>query len=302
MRWALLLALVGCADPTADPADNGSDSADAKADSFSATAPGRVLRLWLDHGVFPQTPAHPSALVYVPAHFDATPPLNLVVYLHGFNNCVDNVIRSTNGSCGSGTRNSYALAAQLEASQKNALLLLPEVAYDRASADPGQLAVDNGFQALLGEVLGKLGDVGNYTLNDVGTVIVASHSGGYKAAAGIANQGGVYVSEVWLLDSLYGETDQFDTWVTSDLDSIGAAARRFAAVYTATGGTLANSQAMATRAAGWVDASSLVDDRTTATLSTTAFQHGLVFKRTGLSHDGVPRYYFLKLLSSSSNL
>jgi hypothetical protein len=291
-------------DATSDPIEGTGDTADTKSDNASAAPAGRTLRLWLDHGVFPQTPAHPSALVYVPQHFDPTPPLNLIVYLHGFYNCVDNVIRSTNHACtrGGPARNSYALAAQLEASQKNALLVLPEVAYDRASADPGQMAVDGGFQALLGELLGKLGDVGSYTLDDVGNVIVASHSGGYKAAAGIANHGGVYVSEVWLLDSLYGETDQFDTWVKSDLESISAAVRRFAVVYTGGGGTLANSQAMATRAAGWVDAGTLVDDRTTSTWPAATFEHGLLFKRTGLPHDGVPRFYFQPLVSSSSNL
>ena len=43
--------------------------------------------------------SHPSALVYLPSSFDPTPPLDVVVYLHGWNNCVENVIRDTGASC-----------------------------------------------------------------------------------------------------------------------------------------------------------------------------------------------------------
>jgi hypothetical protein len=66
------------------------------------------------------------------------------------------------------------------------------------------------------------------------------------------------------------------------------------------GGTLANSQAMADRAATWVPASELVDDRTSSTWPDSTYAHGLLFKFSMLSHDGVPRYYFGKLVSTSS--
>jgi hypothetical protein len=110
------------------------------------------------------------------------------------------------------------------------------------------------------------------------------------------------VGEVWLLDSLYGNTDDFDGWVQANADWFTGtpATMRFASVYTGTAGTLGNSQAMAGRAKGWLDAANIVDDRTTATLTPAQFEHGLVFKRTGLSHDGVPRYYFGKLALTSS--
>jgi hypothetical protein len=259
---------------------------------------GQTLKLTLDHGAFPKSASHPSALAYLPSYFDGTQPLNVIVYIHGFYNCVTNVIGTKNTACTSGgpARVSYALAAQLEASKKNALLLLPEVAYDQANADPGNL--DGGFQDFLTEALAK---IGNYTIDQISTLVVASHSGGYKAAAGIAQRGGVYVSEVWLLDSLYGSTGDFDAWVQSDTDSFGGQARRFAIVYTATGGTLGNSQAMAARARDWVTSDILVDDRTTATWSNDKFEHGLLFKRTGLTHDGVPRYYFGRLTSTTAN-
>src|SRR5262249_22936127 len=93
---------------------------------------------------------------------------------------------------------------------------------------------------------------------------------------------------------------QFDAWVMSDLGDLATLSRRFADVYTQGGGTLANSQAMADRAAGWVPSDEIVDDRSTATWPDATYRHGLLFKLSALSHDGVPRYYFERLLSTSS--
>src|SRR2546430_1991610 len=67
--------------------------------------------------------------------------LGLVVYLHGFDNCVENVARPTAGECLPGGEHcpSADLIGHLDRSGKAALLLLPEVSYHRKSADPGEL-------------------------------------------------------------------------------------------------------------------------------------------------------------------
>ena len=70
-------------------------------------------------------------------------------------------------------------------------------------------------------------------------------------------------------------------------------------VYTSGGGTLANAQAMATRAQAWVPAAQLLDDRTTDTLTDAQYAHELLFKMSGLSHDGVPAYHFGKLVGTA---
>lgn len=288
-------------------------SADALAADLTPTADAtprwpKTYLLTLDAGAFPKTTDHPSALLYVPTGFVPSPSVSMVVYIHGFNNCVANIVRPTASGqpckTGGAVRNAYNLIAQLEASGRNALLLCPEVAFDRASADPGQLGVTNGFRALVKEALLQVqADLGPIDVDKLGPVVVASHSGGYAAAAGIAQRGGVPISEVYLLDSLYGNSSDFESWMRSDLGSFAGSAprRRFATVYTDGGGTLANNQALATKARGFVpDTSVLVDDRTTATWPTATYQHGLLFKRSALAHDGVPRYYFGTLLSTSS--
>jgi hypothetical protein len=206
-------------------------------------------------------------------------------------------VRDAGGECepDGGTRSAYALTAQLEATNKNAILLAPEIDYDAQTGNPGTLGTSDGFKALLAEVLADLHDpLGGIGVGEVGTVVVASHSGGYQTAAGIASKGGVPVAEIYLLDSLYGNTADFDAWAMA----VGAG-KRFADVYTSGGGTLANSQAMATRAQAWVPAAQLLDDRTTATLTDAQYAYELIFKMSGLSHDGVPAYYFGKLVGTS---
>ncbi len=310
-----LLLLASCAnvDPTGgddadDPAEtagDGLDGLDVKADGPGGTMPGTLRSFELDAAAFPGS-GHPDVVVYLPQHFDATPPIDIVVFLHGWSNCARNVVGSLDTSCtpGAGRRRSYALAAQLEASGKNAILVVPELAYDRASGDPGRLADPGQLQALVDETLGKLApDLGDLTADDLGRVVVASHSGGYHAAAAIVSGGGLPVDELYLLDSLYGLDDAFDGWIDGDHELFASAppVHRFATVYTQGGGTLAESQAMAARAAGWFAAATAAvhDDRTTSTWTAPAYAHGLLFKRTGLTHDGVPRYYFGRLLLTS---
>ena len=281
---------------------NGGDDLSASEPSDGGTttpAPATTYLLTLDAGAFPPMTAHPSALVYTPRGFDPTPPLSVVVFIHGFSNCVENVVRDAGGECtpDGGTRSAYALAAQLEATNKNALLLVPEIDYDQQTGAPGNLGTTDGFKALLAETLADLaGPLRGATVADVGTLIVTSHSGGYQAAAGIASKGGLPVDEIDLFDSLYGNISDFDAWAMAVGSSPG---KRFADVYTQGGGTLSSSQTMATNAQAWVPAAQLLDDRTTDTLTDAEYAHELIFKLSGLTHDGVPAYYFGKVIGTS---
>lgn len=302
MGWRSTLCAISL---TAACGDQGGLDPDAGAtDAAPPPCTGRATHaLTIDAGAFPPSPDHPSVVVYVPEGFDATAPIDLVVFVHGFNNCVTNIVGDANQACtpGGPLRNAYQLGSQLEQAGVNALLVAPEVAYDQATGDPGALGTAGGFRALLEETLlavpPPLGPIG---FASVGRVIVAAHSGGYRATAAMITIGDVRVDEVWLFDALYGSTVSFDQWVMLDLASFAAPTRRFANVYTTGGGTLANSQAMADRVAMWVDPSVLVDDRTTGTWPDATYHHGLLFKLSALSHDDVPRYYFERMLATSS--
>jgi hypothetical protein len=303
---ALACALAcACGGADDDPAGPDASAATPDAPPADTCLPTATHTFALAAGAFPPSPDHPNAIVHVPDGFDRAGPIDVVVYLHGHRNCIANVLGETDTECtpGGGTRSATSLAAQLAESGRNALLVLPEVRFDEASSDPGAFGDDDGFRAFLAEALAALPPpLGPLAVDDVGHVIVASHSGGYLAVAGILTVGGVGVDEVWLFDSLYGATLAYDTWVMSDLPAFASRAKRFATFYTSGGGTLANNQAMADRAAAWVagDPDVLVDDRTTDTWPDATYAHGLLFKRSMLSHDGVPRYYVERMLSTSA--
>jgi len=304
-----LVLISACTDVSApaddDPAETADDGLlpdiDGKSDG-PYVATGTTLSFQLESGAFPGA-GHPDVVVYLPSRLDPTPPVDVIVFLHGWYNCASNVVGATDTVCttGTGTRKSYALAAQLEASNKNAILIVPELAYDQPNGDPGALAGSGAMRAMIDETLGKLEPtLGPLSADDVGRLVVASHSGGYNTAAAFVHAGGMPVAELYLLDSLYGHTADFDAYVTSATADFADLSRRFATVYTYSGGTLANSQAMATRAKSWLSSSAIVDDRTTSTWTAPTYAHGLLFKRTGLTHDGVPRYYFGRLVTTSA--
>lgn len=301
-RWALLaIALAACGD---DGAAVGPDAGvDAPGDGALPICLDRATYpMSIQAGAFPPSPDHPNVIVYVPQGFDASAPIDLVVFVHGFNNCITDVLGDTNIACtpGGAIRNAYHLATQLEATGKNALLVLPEVAYDQATGAAGKLGTPGGFRALLEETLANIpAPLGPLALSQIGKVIVSEHSGGYGAVASMITIGDVRTDEVWLFDGLYGDTMKFESWMMTDLASFGQLTRRFGDVYTSGGGTLANSQALADTVKMWVDASTLVDDRTTATWPDDTYHHGMLFKASALVHDDVPRYYFQRFVASS---
>jgi hypothetical protein len=328
-RWAPWLLALGCVSSPgktdlAAPDANEAIPADAAIATDGALPPApdlapspvprvgpSTLTFPLDGGVFAPTASHPSVLLYVPRNFDPRPPLSVIAYIHGFNNCVENIVRDAGQACSTGgaVRNAYSLAAQLEASGKNALFVAPEVEFDQANGNPGNLQYPGLFKRLLQETLNDAASViGPHTTDEIGELIVVSHSGGYRAADDIVTYGGLPVREVWMFDSLYNwspTTTDFEAWAKQDLGSFRAPFRRFCSFYTVLAGcagTDCNSHMMADdiqRAYG-TDAGVVLDDRSqTTTWSDAEYHHGFLYKWSSLAHDNIPRYYFERMLSTS---
>jgi hypothetical protein len=266
-----------------------------------------LLTYNLASAAFPST-THPSVAVHVPAGFRPCDHPGLIVYFHGFDNCVTNAIGDVDSPCepGGPPRAAMHLSSQLDAAHVNAILVAVELSYDMATGDPGALAKPGGLHALLHELLvmhldAELGmplDVA-----DLDRIVIGTHSGGYWATAVSLSTGMVpQITEIDLYDSLYGYESTFQAFIEGSIKSFDPAAPkplRFFDAYTTGGGTLANSQSMAATIGPKLTAaglsSSFLDDPTTATLDDTAFAHPVVFKHSALAHDDVPRYYFGKV-------
>ncbi len=255
----------------------------------------------LTHAPFPDP--HPAALVYLTKGFRKGGPLNLVVHYHGWVNCIENVAEARNSRCtpGGPARIAHRLINQIDQSGGNAALLLIERSFDQSNSDDGRLAEPGFFREMILELLPRIGELAgrDYGESDLGSIVLSSHSGGYRALAHSLDRGGLTdrVTQVILLDSVYGNLAQFEAFAQ---EALGAA--RLAVVYTDQAGTAVNSQQLADDARGWLAAAGLdkgllVDDRTFRTLPDAAFAAPLFFKRSALSHDGTAQVYFGKLLA-----
>lgn len=289
---AALLALAACGGPQ-------TDAEDLEAAPEALTHPPRHLYS-LRNAPFA---GNPNALVHLGAGFRPAGPLNLVIHFHGWSNCIQNDVEARGAPCrpGGPVRVAHDLIGQLDRSGANAALVAVERAAEQQSSSPGRLVEPGLLRAMVLELLPHVGALAGraYGEADLGRVVLSSHSGGYAAVAMALDRGGLadHVSQVILLDSLYGNTAEYDAWVRG-----APGQRRIAVVYTGAGGTKANSQAMAVRAKGWAQAAglpagALLDDRTTATLADAAFDAPLIFKASGLSHDGVAGYYLSRLVA-----
>jgi hypothetical protein len=249
----------------------------------------------------------PSALVHLPKGFKSDGPLNLIVHFHGIQNCVSVTVEGKNGNCAKGSFNQgHNLIAQADASGVNAALVALEVAFNKNNTDPGKLATSGFFAQVIDELLPKIGQLAGreYSRDDLGKIILTSHSGGYMALCETLANAGLPISGVLLFDSLYpnkkkkGPKDdacfnKYVDWVKNNADG------RFGIVYTTQGGTMANSQQMSTDIKAMVDAGDYWDERKkpdAQILKASELGRRFVFVKTGVAHDDSVRKYYAAML------
>lgn len=181
-----------------------------------AEAAGVDRPLVLQHAAFRTPSGAPSAIVHAPPGWNPRAPLHLVVFLHGYNGCVNVLMADGPSRCkpGAPERDGWDLGAVHDAAGTNSLFVVPQLAFAQRNGDPGAFKQPDGFRAFLEELLrtglGK-GLGGPRKLKDVASLTLIAHSGAYQAALAIAELGGVraQLKALVLLDALYGETDRY---------------------------------------------------------------------------------------------
>lgn len=256
--------------------------------------------------------ANPDVAVHVPPGFDATRRPGLVLYFHGWQGCVSSALASDDVPCSvdGGLRPSSDLASQIDAAQINALLVAVEVRVDMPTGEPGRLAMPGGLRDLLRELFVEhLAEPIGCTLevDALDRVVVIAHSGGYQAAASALALGDLpRITEVDLLDALYGADGVFLRWLQSEIGRVDprvADGLRFVDLYTCCGGTAAGSVALAhsVREAlardGTVGA--LYADDGDGELDPAALTRSVIFKRVPGPHSSLPRAYVRKIVEAA---
>ena len=248
----------------------------------------------------------PSVLIHLMKGFKKSGPLNLVVYFHGIMNCIESTVEAKAGACKGGGGTAHGIINHADASSANAVLIALEMAHKKNNTDTGHLAEDGYFGQIIDEVLPKIGALAgrNYSRDDLGKVVLASHSGGYAAVGDVLAHGGMEIAGVLLFDSLYSNPkktgpkeracyDKYLTWAKSHTDG------KLAIVYTKNGGTLANSQALAADVTAAVGAGSVFDKRTlpdAKAMKSAGLNKPFVFVKSGFVHDDSVRFWLQSFL------
>lgn len=160
-----------------------------------------------------------TVLIAVPAGFKKGKRVDVIFWFHGWFNTIDSAARY------------FELIKQFSASQRNAVLVLPESAKNAPDSYGGKLEQPSVFRNLLVDVMKKLKSqkiIGKNT--KPGNIVLAGHSGAFRVMAHILQKGGVAVKQVVLFDGLYSEIDKYTGWIQAD------ASHQFINLYTGKGG------------------------------------------------------------------
>ncbi len=146
------------------------------------------------------------ALFHVPPHFDPLKPFAYVLFFHALRTDITESNRD------------HQLTRQIDASGRNVILVVPQLAKNAADSSPGKFFGRNGFRLFMAEVgrvlSAKMGSTHGKRL-DAAPLILTAFSGGYKTVAYVLDRGGVNdrVMGVFLMDALYEDVDKFEKWI-----------------------------------------------------------------------------------------
>jgi hypothetical protein len=314
----VLVALAAGAGLSIDTLTTGRDGRTARAiHGITSPTPCEGRRPALPHalffelrsGAFPGS-GHADVAVHVPPGFDATRLPGLVLYLHGWQGCAAASLSSDEGACEDAGPAGVDLAAAVDAAGVNALFIAIETRFQLPTGEPGNLAMPGAGRDLLRELLGEhLGDAlgCDVPLEAIDRIAVIAHSGGYQAEAGLLALGDLpNVTDVILLDALYGADDLFARWIENRarrFDPRAADAVRFVDLYTCCGGTADASRRLARRTREALERAqmrgAMLDDDSDDALDTAMLKRPIVFKRVPLPHAAVPGAEMRALVESA---
>lgn len=234
----------------------------------------------------------PSLVAHAGASFDPSRPFDVVLFLHGWNGCVNVLVRAGEVPCipGGARETGWDLAGGFDAASTNAIFLAPQLAYRTREGRPGRLAQEGAAARMIDEALTALGTrVQGKRLRDARRVIVVAHSAGFMAALAVMRRGGLgeKLTRVVLMDALYDVPSAFFTWLR------GGAHRHIVSIHTADRRTTMHNAALAELGRRAMPGEVSVDP---TDLRAAVAQSRLVVLRSSSGHSAVPRRYLVDVL------
>jgi len=210
----------------------------------------------------------PSVTVFIPAGFEPRGRVDLVFFFHGWYSSAAEAARD------------FDLYRQFAASGARALLVLPETARDAPDSFGGKLEDEEGFSALLGELLARLHSAGIAPALRPGSITLVGHSGAYHVISKILAQRGMgsRIGAVCLFDALYEELPSYELWIQ-------ASGGRFVSICAEEGDPADNARALAASLVGRGIAVETAEDDPKADKS--VLGHRVVFLTSPYDHNGL---------------
>jgi len=140
----------------------------------------------------------------IPPGYAPNKQVDLIVHFHGHNNRVAKELRE------------FKFAEMLEASGKNAILLLPQGPRDAADSSGGRLEERGALKPFVEEAIAILVAAGKVPQGaTVRHLVLSGHSGGYRVIAYCLRHGGMegHVRAVWLWDATYDKLEDYAAWL-----------------------------------------------------------------------------------------
>lgn len=168
-----------------------------------------------------------SVALFIPNGFKPTKRIDFVVYLHGWYNHLDSVLRR------------YRLIEQFYASEKNAVLIVPQGPKMAPDSHAGKLEETFGLQHMLNEALTVLKQNKIIRRGTIGNIVLSGHSGAFRGIALMLEKSSLRrkVKEVFLFDGLYSRQDKYTEWLSRYKG-------RFVTIYTTDGAAEKSTEAM----------------------------------------------------------
>ncbi len=144
-----------------------------------------------------------SIFIFVPEGFRKGKTTDLVVYFHGWWNTIEKSVAT------------FHLTKQVAGSGKNVIFIFPEGARNAADSFGGKMEEQGEFRKMIDDVLHFLKKEKVVETTEPGNIVLAGHSGAYRALAFILNRGQLttHIKEVYLFDALYDQLEKFAYWV-----------------------------------------------------------------------------------------
>jgi hypothetical protein len=223
-----------------------------------------------------------SVALFIPRGFRQTEAVDLLVHLHGWWKDIDS------------TLSKYELPRQLYESGKNAILVVPEGPRNAPDSFAGKLEDAGGLKRFIADVVNFLFKESRIKTRSVGKIILSGHSGAFHGIAFALMRGGMAetVSEVYLFDALYGQTEKYTRWIDRYQG-------KMIAVYTDSGGTKEETEALMEDLDGWKIPYCSLEER--AIVPADLHNNRLIFIHTDLEHEMVmnARMQFREYLKAS---